>query len=426
MNDLKEIREYSQVCLTDWQILDSELDYLQKSFLIPQPKAFRITFDKNGKTLIENTSFAGIIQLDSIRIHFSTKVQANLFYMLSFLKSEENFVYDPLKVIEIKEGGSFFDIIGRLFFNELDKIVQQGILKEYIKREENINYLKGKLLINEQIKQNLLVKPKFYCRFHDLTCDNIENQIILRATNLLIPMIKYNENLKYDLLRLEKVLKEQVSFNPGLSKRDCELITYNRLNQHYKSIIDFSKLIFEEHFIRSVHRGKSKGFNFIVNMWQVYEDFITEMIEEVVSEYSNFSDYTLVTQLPFDSLVKEKKIITKPDVILKNRITGEYPLIIDAKYKKEEANADFYQMIAYSLAIPTSKKCCLVYPESKTNTKNKYTVVRNMMKEDSDTVELHTWPISLFGKEKEEFKPFIKRIKETQIKPMLQKLLEIS
>lgn len=423
MSDLVKVEEYKESIIPE--LTEDDLLYLKKSFLTKLPKSFKINWNKEGQAKIENTSYAGIIQLDNTRVHFSTKVKANLFYMLSFLKSEENFVFDPFKIIEIKEGGNFFDILGRLFLNELEEIVNQGLLKKYVKREENLNYLKGKLLFNEQIKQNLLLKPKFYCRYHDLTCDNLENQIILRATNLLIPMIRFNEVLKYDLIKLERCLKEEVSLNLELSQRDCDFVTFDRLNQHYKSIIDFSRLIFEEHFIRAVQKGKSKGFNFIVNMWQVYEDFVTEMIKEVVRDDPIFSDYTVVSQLSFNTLVKEKRIITKPDIILKNKKKGDYPLIIDAKYKRYESNADFYQMIAYSLAIPQSKKCCLIYPESENNGNNEYTVVRNLLDEGSGTVKLYTKSISLFEKENEDFKSFIKRVKEEQVRPVLKDLLDV-
>jgi 5-methylcytosine-specific restriction endonuclease McrBC regulatory subunit McrC len=423
MSNKVEIGEYCISPLPKWEAPDSELEYLNKTFLSKQAKAFRITFDKDGNPNIENTSFAGIIQLDSVRIHFSTKVRVNLFYMLSFLKSEDSFVFDPIKVIEIKEGGNFFDIIGRLFFNELEKIIEQGILKSYVKKEENVNFLKGKLLHKEQIKHNLNIKPKFYCRYHDLTCDNIENQIILRAIDLLIPMIKYNENLKYDLLRLEGFLKEEVSLNVALSKRDCEFITYNRLNQHYKSIIDFSKLIFEENFIRSVSRGKSKGFNFIVNMNQVYEDFLTEMIEEVVKSEPRFASYSVASQLTFNTLVKEKKLRTRPDIILKKG-KDKYPLILDAKYKLSDSKSDYYQMIAYSLAIPSSEKACLVYPGNGKPSSVDYTVVKDLEDPNSETINLCLRTVPLFTKKDEEFNAFIQRIK-ANITEILADLLDM-
>ena len=85
-------------------------------------------------------------------------------------------------------------------------------------------------------------------------------------------------------------------------------------------------------------------------------------------------------------------------------------------------------MIAYSLAIPNSEKCCLIYPDSEKNKDNEddgYTVVRNVLKEDSSTIKLYTRTICLFKDENEDFKPFIKRIKEEEIKPMIMSLLNL-
>jgi len=424
MNNPIEIREYKKVVINQFNYPVDDV-YLNETFLSKQPKSFEINWSHEHKANIENTSYAGIIQLRDVRIHFSTKVKTNLFYMMCFLKSEKNFVFDPNRIIEIEEGGNFFDVLGRLFFNEVQEIIDHGLLKKYVKREENLKYLKGKLLLQQQINQNILLKPKFYCRYHDLTCDNVENQILLRAINLLIPMIRFNEELKYELLRLENYLKEEVSLNLGITQRDCESIQYDRVNQHYKTSIDFSRLIFEENFIRSVNKGVSKGFNFIVNMWQVYEDFVTEMIEEVIREDPSFSEYVVVTQGQFKTLVKEKNIITKPDIVIKKKNTDEYPLIIDAKYKGYEANADFYQVIAYSLAIPTSKKCCLLYPKDPEQDKHKeFTVYRDVLRDEQKVIKLYTETICLFDQTDEDFKHFIIRIKK-QIKELLVDLLDL-
>lgn len=420
MNVPVTLGEYSEESIP--QIKEKDVEYLNAHFL--RKSAIKVHYNQKGEVKLENSSYAGIIQLKDVRIHFSTKVKANLFYMLSFLKSEKSFICDPLKSIEIEDGGSFFDILGKLFYNELNDIVKQGLLKKYIKREENIKYLKGKLLFNQQISQNLLFKPNFYCRYNDLTCDNMENQIILRATNLIIPMIRYNDKLRYSLLQLERDLKQEVSFNTCLSPKDCDLICYDRLNEHYHSIIEFSKLIFEEHFIRSIHKGPSKGFNFIVNMPKVYEDFLTEMIVEVVEEEPEFLEYSVASQLKFNTLIKKKNITTKPDIILKKG-KDQFPLILDAKYKKSDSNSDFYQMIAYSLAIPSSKKCCLIYPEYNRLRDENYTVFKDLEKENSDTINLCIKTISLFEKENEDFNSFIGRTKE-QIKQMLTDLLDIA
>jgi 5-methylcytosine-specific restriction endonuclease McrBC regulatory subunit McrC len=66
-----------------------------------------------------------------------------------------------------------------------------------------------------------------------------------------------------------------------------------------------------------VYKGKSRGFNFIVNMNKVYEEFITEIIEELINTCPEFNEFEIEKQPKFDKLVEEKSIITKPDIVLR-------------------------------------------------------------------------------------------------------------
>jgi len=113
--------------------------------------------------------------------------------------------------------------------------------------------------------------------------------------------------IKKDLQKYNNILKETVSLVSMLPE-DCSRIHFNRLNEHYKTIIQFSKVILQNYFIRSTRIGGSKGFNFIVNMNKVYENFITTLTEEVISENKEFADYSVESQERFNSLVKEKRL----------------------------------------------------------------------------------------------------------------------
>ena len=399
---------------TDW-------DYLEKHcFKYKEKKPYNIFKNREGEVCIKNSSYSGIIQLENVRVHFSTKVKTNLFFMLSFLKSEKEFLCDKETPIEIKEGANFFDIIGRMFLNELEEIVKKGLLKKYVKKHENIGFLKGKLYIKGQIHNNIKNKPKFSCIYDDLTVNNLENQIVLRALTLLIPMIRFNMDIFKDLKSHEYILKDSIEL-VDVSPSDCDKIHFSRLNEYYSTIIQFSKLIIEENFIRSVNKGKSRGFNFVVNMNKVYEDFITEMVLEVVDQ--NFEEYKVVSQSRFNSLVKEKKIVTIPDIILKQRGTESYPLIIDAKYKREDKNTDYYQVIAYSLALPEAKACCLIYPNTEKDIEKKLTLRRDIIHSNGqDDVKLYAKVVDLHIEEDLLFDDFISGIK-SQIKNIISECI---
>ena len=46
-----------------------------------------------------------------------------------------------------------------------------------------------------------------------------------------------------------------------------------------------------------------------------------------------------------------------------NDSDAAYPLVLDTKYKRQDQNSDYYQIIAYALAIPSARNCCLLYPK---------------------------------------------------------------
>jgi 5-methylcytosine-specific restriction endonuclease McrBC regulatory subunit McrC len=238
----------------------------------------------------------------------------------------------------------------------------------------------------------------------------------------LISLIKYNEQTRSELKRYQSILKNVISpikVNP----EEIYSLRFNRINQYYEKIIKLSLLIIEERFIRSVHKGKSTGFNFIVNMNRVYEDFITEMFVEVIKE-PLFKLFTVEKQQIFSSLVKERKLITKPDIILKKNKT-DYPIIIDAKYKKQDLNSDYYQVVAYSLAIKTSKVCCLIYPQTESSEiENKTLTLTRDLLHPTDEVKIYTKTIDLSasGIEEPSYPEYICLIKD-QVRKILGELI---
>ena len=415
MSDSETIIEIEEYKSKDVDNLNEERDipYLKKScFAYETLSPYEITPLRDNKVRIKNTSYSGIIQLDRYRIHFSTKVKTNLFYMLSLLKDEKSFLYDPEVVIDIKEGENFFDILGRLFLNELESIFERGFYKKYVPKEENTSFLKGKLLFRKQLQNNINKRPKFYCSYGDLTFDNLENQIVLKASTLLVPLIKFNEEIKHELMRFNLLLREEVNL-VDMVPEDCNRIQYSKLNEYYEPIIQFSKVILQNYFIRSVHKGLSRGFNFIVNMNKVYEDFVTKMVEEIVSTEVEFQDYVLEKQEKFNSLVKDSKIITRPDIILRKKDTkDEYPLLIDAKYKRQENNADYYQVIAYALAIPSVKTCCLIYPAEEPVEKRSLILEASKFGYSRPDVRLQPLIIDLHLQENLSFKKYIDKIEK--------------
>ena len=70
------------------------------------------------------------------------------------------------------------------FCEELFRQLRAGALLRYVSRSDNISVLRGKLLIEQQLKFNIAHKERLFCKFDELVEDNEFNQYIKCALQI--------------------------------------------------------------------------------------------------------------------------------------------------------------------------------------------------------------------------------------------------
>jgi 5-methylcytosine-specific restriction endonuclease McrBC regulatory subunit McrC len=216
---------------------------------------------------------------------------------------------------------------------------------------------------------------------------------------------------------------EEVELDTSIGPSDCYRLRLDRLSLHYEKALEISKTILEESFVRSTEKGRSKGFNFIVDMNRLFEDFLTEMTRQIMSE--KCPRLQVIDQMGFNSLDRDGKLTIKPDLLIFNQMSGKFPIIIDAKYKLDVKNPDVYQMIAYSLAIPDSKVACLLYPDSEGNYDMRFDIRRDLFGYENDYLPLLIRTINLSAKTEESYYAFVQRVKN-ELWSILVELMDIA
>jgi len=311
---------------------------------------------KNNAYLLKATSYVGVINLPSgFRIQIVPKIDNTaLYYVLCYLYKINIRVFDRSK---FPQGSFFLDMIALIFKSELENIIQQGLFKKYVSEEENQNFLKGKLLIEKQIKHNFINKQRFYCKYDELTYDNLENQTILYALTLLTDLVS-NNLLKQELIDLKWILENEVTPRSFLSVEDVDKITFSRLNDYYEKIIILSKQLIREIFIGDIHSKEIQAYGYLINMNDVFQDFIFEIIKNVLPQYSVKGQGIGINNLIKPNNKTTPSIRIRPDILISKN--NETKLTIDTKYKKMDdyyqntkakaKSQDIYQIISYSLA----------------------------------------------------------------------------
>jgi len=333
-------------------VLENELSYL------------KLTIKKGYGKVLQAQNYVGVIQTkNGTTIEILPKIQnkneeelKKLF--LKMLKTLRNSPFKNFNKAHLKtDKMPLFEIFISMFLDELDKLIKKGIKKDYISKEDNLNFLKGKLKIKEQIRKNFIHKEKFFCEYDEYLSDRVENRIIKTALKFLYKKSKLNKNQKR--IREFLFIFDDVSISKNI-KADFENINLNRLMKDYNNVLLWAKIfLLNESF--SNYRGKHIAFALLFDMNKLFESYVYYVLRK---QYKNIRFQDKKHYLIYNEQKKgQYKLV--PDIVI-NIDNGT--IIMDTKWKilnqeKDINQSDLYQMYAYATKYKNCKKIYLVYPK---------------------------------------------------------------
>lgn len=349
-----------------------------------------------GETLQAN-SYVGVIQtkdgttieiLPKIREVTETESKEILIKMLKTLKKSpfKNFNIAHLKASKMP----LLEIFITMFLEELSKLIQKGIKSDYITKEENLNFLKGKLKINQQIKKNYIHKERFFVEYQEFLSDRVENRLIKTTLEFLYKKSKSNKNqqrIREFLFVFDEI---RVSHN---IKNDFSKVKINRQMKDYEQTLLWCKTFLLENSF-SPYKGSDIAFALLFDMNLLFESY--------VGHYLKKKGLNVTLQDKGKYLVEEpNKFALKPDIV----INEDEQLIADTKWKiikdeKDISQQDMYQLYAYGTKYKECSKLYLIYPYD-----NKYLDLRYLyQKEEESKLVLNVLFFDLTLKEPKFFK----------------------
>ena len=249
----------------------------------------------------------------------------NIYWMLAYAFRSLN--EKNISKINAEQFENIYDLFIVMITQELSKQIKRGINKEYILVNEELSNLKGKLLINESLKRNSLIKNKMICEYDEYSVNSYLNRIIKTTCIYLIKSNKVSDKQKIIKLKKLLVFLDDVD-TLDLNSIQWNNIKYNKNNASYRLLVNLCYLILDG-LIITKEDGKLEFKNYIdeQKIHKLYEKFILEYYKYHHKEL-NASVPQIKWNIDSDNFIEFLPKM-QTDIVLKFQ---NKTLIIDAKY----------------------------------------------------------------------------------------------
>lgn len=357
-------------------------DSLEK-FVLENEKTsqyLKITTKNGFGKVLEAQNYVGLIQTkDGTTIEILPKIkntttEKSKEILISMLKTLKNSPFKNSSVANLKSSKMpLLEIFISMFLEELAKLIRNGLKSDYISKEENLKFLKGKLKISEQIKYNTIHKERFFVQYEEFISNRVENRLIKTTLQYLYKKSKLNKNQQR--IREFLFVFDEIETSHNI-KTDFSNIKLNRQMKDYEQVLLWCKtFLFENSF--SPYRGNDVAFALLFDMNLLFESYVYDYLKR----NGNFDDITAQDKkhhLAYENDIGIFRL--KPDIVINGgKIIADtkWKILSQEKSYNGVSQADMYQLYAYGTKYENCEKMYLIYPFDELPIKNSYNYFKN-------------------------------------------------
>lgn len=287
-----------------------------------------------------------------IRIQSNKASMVNLFWMLTYAYDLPEF---RSEVTNYQTQNSLLEFLVAIFARQVERLVRQGIVRNYQNRQANQTRIRGRLLIAQQLRDNLIHPERFAVRWAEHTSDVLENQL-LKYIVLRLASVRYSDQhqLNHKLRKLYAAF-DQVTYRT-ISQQDFDGVSYNQLNQRYRGPLALARLLWQHLGLRN-EAGQVLFSTYLFDLNDLFERFIAAYLNEMLPQWN--LNTKAQHRIMLDQHHLERAAV---DVVL---MRDRRPVLaLDTKYKTYQdgpARHDLNQMFVYCHTLGLNRGI-LLYP----------------------------------------------------------------
>ncbi|MFA9430757.1 McrC family protein [Egicoccus sp. AB-alg2] len=301
----------------------------------------RPTPGQSGAYDLTPGSTVGTLVVDGLQVDLRPKIPLD---RVLFLVS---YALDPVRWHEqrvgLDERATLVEAMALLWLSGAQQALRRGPLQGYQRREEALPTVRGRIRIGDQVRTRHGLVPPVEVTYDEFTTDIEENRL-LDAAAVRVARLPLRGRTIRDRLAGVLAHLDDVPF-ASYDVRRLPAIRFTRLNRHYRTAVELSKLVLSTTSVELGGARREAG-SFLVDMNAVFEHFLFTALVEAMPRTSIVHERRI-------HLDRDRRVAMKPDLTW---LEGQRPVFVaDAKYKalrdRDGRHADLYQLLAYVVTL---------------------------------------------------------------------------
>ncbi len=344
------------------------------------------------------TQFVGVIQAGGYTIQILPKIDCDpdadaeaiigsAAYGRAATSAAQNFLHLLIHARQLKlhnqsvatlntNRGAWLEMLTRLFAVELLTQLQQGFHQDYVRREDQLPYVRGHWNIVRQFSRQPNLAQGLDVSYDDYLPDTLLNRVFRLAVDKLQQITRDTQNRQM-LADLEGWL-QPVKLPAALNQSDLNQVIFNRLNERFRPAFQLAQMLLQGLTVQLLAGGQ-RATAFVFDMDRLFEEFVAGFLQTYRQRILPRDWHGLPIELQGGEAKKHlvrpsppsqrPMFLLEPDILI--GLPGLPKLIIDTKNKslplkrsyRAVAESDAYQMLAYA----TQFRCpniLLLYPHT--------------------------------------------------------------
>jgi len=287
----------------------------------------------------------------------------NLYYL--FCYAWQRFAEGKALAVGAVDSPAIVDLLARVLINGLRRLLRRGLDRGYRETTEDTAWLRGRIVVGETVRRNLLLRAEAHCAYDELQHDVLHNRILKTTLRRLYGVDGLDSELARELCHLHRAFDavSEVHITNDLFQR----VQLNRNNAVYDLLLRICGLV--QLCLLPAQGGQGSRFADI----QENETMMSAVFEQFVRNFYRLEQSRFAvskTILQWDASGNAADLMFLPrmetDIVLRS---PPRTIVIDAKFYRAPLEIRFeqpkirsphlYQLLTYlqHVECPAGQRC---------------------------------------------------------------------